>query len=285
LKPRLSDLAASLVIIDPYTGMPENIVLGFSGVSAESEHLSRYLFASENVRGLILDIASGTCYGSSILAHDKSNYVVATDINKNALTWGKTVYDHENLDFVLCNATRLPFRSRSFDSIVSFETLEHLDDADFYFDELYRVTKNGSMVIISTPNKTVTSPLVSKPLDSYHTKEYTLGGLLNITKVHKFDSIETYCQKRIGFIRFLARIFGVVLASLFWKIEVPPILWKRIYDRVERFVVNHDATNIDPDSNLYPIYQIMTKADILRYYNLILLLRKINNIKNGFLCY
>jgi len=262
------------MIIDPDTGMPKNIVLGYSEVSAQSEHLSRYLFASEKMKGFILDIASGTCYGSSILAHNELNYVIAADINMDVLTWGKTVYNRQNLDFVLCDATRLPFRSRSFDSIVSFETLEHLDDADFYFDELYRVMKNGAMVILSTPNKTVTSPLVSKPLDSYHMREYTLRGLLNLTKVHKFDAIGTYCQKGIGFIRFLARICGVVLASLFWKIGVPPILWKRIYNKVERLIINHDVTTIDPDSKLYPIYRVMTKTDSLRYYNLILILRK-----------
>jgi hypothetical protein len=44
----------------------------------------------------VLDIASGTCYGSSILKRaDDVNLVVSVDIDVDVLTFGKIVYNAE----------------------------------------------------------------------------------------------------------------------------------------------------------------------------------------------
>ena len=39
-------------------------------MSSTSEHLARYLFCRNYVKGLMLDVAAGPCYGSSVLALD-----------------------------------------------------------------------------------------------------------------------------------------------------------------------------------------------------------------------
>jgi hypothetical protein len=45
--------------IDPSTKSPELILLGYCSNEAAGEHLSRYLFASKFVHGVVLDVASG----------------------------------------------------------------------------------------------------------------------------------------------------------------------------------------------------------------------------------
>ncbi|HPD73699.1 MAG TPA: class I SAM-dependent methyltransferase [bacterium] len=51
----------------------------------------------------------------------------------------------------VCSATELPFADSSFDSHISFEALEHIDDPYKYFEEAARVTKSGGIVGFSVP--------------------------------------------------------------------------------------------------------------------------------------
>ena len=80
--------------VDPLTKSPELILLGYCSNEAASEHLSRYLFASKFVHGVVLDVASGTCYGSNILRRQASvSMVVSVDIDRDVLKYGRIVYN------------------------------------------------------------------------------------------------------------------------------------------------------------------------------------------------
>jgi len=81
---------------DPLTKSPELTLLGYCSNETDSEHLSRYLLASKFAYGLVLEIASGACYGSSILKRaDDVNIVISVDIDVDVLTSGKMVYNAE----------------------------------------------------------------------------------------------------------------------------------------------------------------------------------------------
>jgi hypothetical protein len=82
--------------IDPLTKSTELILLGYCSNETASEHLSRYLLAAKFVQGAVLDIASGACYGFSILKRaDDVNMVISVDIDVDVLTFGKMVYNAE----------------------------------------------------------------------------------------------------------------------------------------------------------------------------------------------
>jgi len=96
---KFTDLINKILIkhADPLTISPGLILLGLLGYCSNetaSEHLSRYLLASKFARGLVLDVASGTCYGFSILKRACDvKMVVSVDIDKDALKYGRIVYD------------------------------------------------------------------------------------------------------------------------------------------------------------------------------------------------
>jgi SAM-dependent methyltransferase len=46
----------------------------------------------------------------------------------------------------------IPFDDSQFDVVVATEVIEHLENPWFFVRELYRVTKAGGVVVISTPN-------------------------------------------------------------------------------------------------------------------------------------
>lgn len=63
--------------------------------------------------------------------------------------------------FLVASADNLPFKDETFDIVLCTEVMEHMDDPVKALDEIYRVTKEGGKVIITTPNK------VFKPLFAF----------------------------------------------------------------------------------------------------------------------
>jgi ubiquinone/menaquinone biosynthesis C-methylase UbiE len=76
-----------------------------------------------------------------------------------ARVWGMdldTVLDTDNRTQpfgVRGDLSRIPFRSNSFDMVISRSVVEHLTDPSAVFREFYRVLRPGGRVVILTPNK------------------------------------------------------------------------------------------------------------------------------------
>jgi GT2 family glycosyltransferase/2-polyprenyl-3-methyl-5-hydroxy-6-metoxy-1,4-benzoquinol methylase len=127
-----------------------------SGMLVYAEHISRYRFAAQFVAGKrVLDIASGTGYGSELLKQAGATSVIGVDCSKDAVAYSLAEHCGGHPDFVLGDAVRLPLGDRSFDVIVSFETLEHVPEPDEMLAELRRVLKEDGLIVASTPNKSV----------------------------------------------------------------------------------------------------------------------------------
>jgi ubiquinone/menaquinone biosynthesis C-methylase UbiE len=60
----------------------------------------------------------------------------------------------KNVNFIVANATQLPFKARIFDKIVCADFIEHigLSDKALLVDEMRRIIKENGLIIISTPN-------------------------------------------------------------------------------------------------------------------------------------
>ena len=106
--------------MDERTGFLEVALIGYCANIAAGEHLSRYLHASKHVSGLVLDCASASCYGSSIIRRNGGSMVVSVDRDEDLLQYGRKVF---NAECILADVINLPFREKIFDSIVSLELL------------------------------------------------------------------------------------------------------------------------------------------------------------------
>ncbi|RPH52286.1 MAG: class I SAM-dependent methyltransferase [Planctomycetota bacterium] len=126
------------------------------------EHVARYRFARERVKGRVLDVACGTGYGTAMLD------AVGVDLSLEALRYAK----RHPAAYVAADAARLPF-GPIFDAVVSFETIEHVPDPERFVAECLRVLKPGGQFIVSTPNRELWSPRSPKPLQRHHVKEFT----------------------------------------------------------------------------------------------------------------
>lgn len=87
----------------------------------------------------ILDLG---CGNNKYKSHNKNDIVIGVDNAK--LPNVNVVHDLNKFPY--------PFKKNEFDLIYTIHTLEHLDNLDKVFQELIRITKNHSRIIIRVPH-------------------------------------------------------------------------------------------------------------------------------------
>ncbi|MBO3086701.1 class I SAM-dependent methyltransferase [Cellulomonas dongxiuzhuiae] len=153
-----------------------------------AEHLTRYLAAAEIVRGKrVLDIASGSGYGSSLLAGTAAS-VVGVDVSEVAVSYAARTYGAGNLEFRHGDAEKIPLEDDSVDVVVTFETIEHVADYHRFVAEIDRVLAPGGIALVSTPND-----LEFVEGNHFHLHEFVYDELLELLAPH-FGHISPYFQ-------------------------------------------------------------------------------------------
>lgn len=154
-----------------------------------AEHVARYIFASQFVKGkAVLDIACGVGYGANLFSNKGASKVFGVDISKEAIDYAKEKYGKKNIGFVLGDAEKIPLPDNSVDVVVSFETIEHLKNYQSFLKEIKRVLRKDGLAIISTPNKE-TYP----PGNIFHIKEFSLEEFETMLQSH-FKKIVFFYQ-------------------------------------------------------------------------------------------
>jgi ubiquinone/menaquinone biosynthesis C-methylase UbiE len=134
-----------------FTG--ERVIPGQVDVDLWNEHLSRYTFAARLARRKrVLDVGCGAGYGTAELALT-AREVTGLDVSAEAVAYAHEHYGRENVRFEVGSATALPFEDASFDLVVAFEVIEHLENWAELLTEARRVLAPGGQLVVSTPNK------------------------------------------------------------------------------------------------------------------------------------
>lgn len=180
------------------------------------DHIARYKFAGKYVKGKdVLDIACGTGYGSKFLKDAGAAKVIGVDISIDAIDFAIAKYKMSGLEFKFGNMLNINFPESYFDVIVSFETIEHIKNPERAIAELHRVLKPKGILIVSTPNRKLTSPGKSfndAPNNPFHVKEYYTKEFISILSGH-FKILEVYGQRGINKL-FLLPILERILRKL-----------------------------------------------------------------------
>lgn len=135
-------------------GVPERFVPAeMHGQLVEAEHMARYWWATTFCEGRrVLDAGCGVGYGARLLKQAGAAEVVAVDLSDAVIEVARQLVP----DGVACevaDARSLPYREDSFDLIVCFETIEHVDEQDRVLEQFARVLRPDGLLLISSPNR------------------------------------------------------------------------------------------------------------------------------------
>jgi O-antigen biosynthesis protein len=162
------------------------------------EHLHRYLWAARIVGGgRVLDLGSGEGFGAAILA-ESAAAVVGIDIDERTVEHSRLNYagDGGNLEFRVASAADLSeFGDASFDAVVAFEVIEHLDEQDEAMDEVARVLGPDGVLILSTPDRLMYSEATGYE-NPFHMRELTLEELRQLL-LRRFAHAALWSQRTI----------------------------------------------------------------------------------------
>jgi SAM-dependent methyltransferase len=107
-------------------------------------------YAAEKTGISVLDIGCGCGYLlSKLLAVQSVSSLFGVDFSIGRLRLAKK---RGISNIGACDAERLPFRSNSFDFVLSTETLEHLIDPQGMLQETKRVLKHDGILILTVPS-------------------------------------------------------------------------------------------------------------------------------------
>jgi SAM-dependent methyltransferase len=120
------------------------------------EHVYRYRFAAARVAGRrVLDLACGEGYGAAALARAGARSVLGVDLSAEACAHARAKY---GLETRAGSAEAIPLADGAVDTVVSFETLEHVPAPERFLAECARVLAPGGELIVSTPNRPCYQP-------------------------------------------------------------------------------------------------------------------------------
>lgn len=160
-----------------------------------ADHIGRYKFALNffKTEMNILDIACGIGYGSYLIASSSPGVkVLGIDIEQRAIDYANKHYKCDNNKFSIGDASNLNLSNKSFDAVVSFETIEHINQPKLFIENVKRVLKNDGIFIVSSPNQT-TLPF-DKAKYPFHHQHFTSDELSKLLIDSGFEIVDVYSQ-------------------------------------------------------------------------------------------
>ena len=151
-------------------------------------HLARYNYALGYARAKkVLDASCGSGYGVDLM-YDVSKEVLGVDVSVEAVEYAKKRYRGK---FEVVDLDK-DFPDGKFDLVVSFETIEHLDNPDFFLEN---VKKNSKKFLFSIPISTL------HPYhNSYHKRNYSVDDAKKLIYKH-FDNVVWRNQRKFNISR------------------------------------------------------------------------------------
>jgi ubiquinone/menaquinone biosynthesis C-methylase UbiE/glycosyltransferase involved in cell wall biosynthesis len=164
--------------------------------------------------------------------------VIGVDISKETISAAEKKYPQDNITFIESDAATITLDENSVDVVVSFETIEHLEDHNAFFREIKRVLKKDGIAFISSPNKYIFSA-INGMTNKFHLSEITL------------DEFEVLTNRWFKNVRILKQqVFGASHLTGGIRTECPVYFEKNEYNEILQY---HEIEN--------PLYAFAVMTD------------------------
>ncbi len=208
------------------------------------EHFHRYLLAARYASGRrILDIASGSGFGSALLAQAAES-VVGIDRSEPAVRAAQATYGGNKLAFVVGDAEAVPLADAAVDLVVGFETIEHISRPAAFIQEARRVLSPQGVLLVSTPERDTYRRSRGNALNPFHLAEMTDEEFVAALQ-SKFEYVALYGQR-------------VTYGSFLWPLDAPD----RIHPIAHFDTANRIMQEFNLDANDGPIYLLAIASQV-----------------------
>ena len=202
-----------------FTG--EFFVPGKSGERIEADHMERYRFACKFAQGKsILDIACGVGYSAPMLIKAGATSYDGVDLSEKLVRYANHTYGSDCVNFFVGDICTYN-NGKTYDMITCYETIEHVKGYESAIRNLYNLLNQDGVLLISSPNRLITSPralsIYDKPGNKFHSQEFTPEELLQILHNSGFVAskadIYGQRQRRVYSNRFMRKIVRFVFGD------------------------------------------------------------------------
>lgn len=162
------------------------------------EHIARYQFSLAYIKGRVLDLSCGSGYGTHLIAKRGKGLideVIGVDLDSEAITYAKGEYYHPKSSFHVADATdrHLVDELGKFDCVVSFETIEHIEEEEALLNNYYELLKPGGTLIVSTPFGEGRGIPCGQPFHVHQLTEQEFQELF----IHRYAEVQFYYQNGV----------------------------------------------------------------------------------------
>lgn len=137
------------------------------------KHLFAYKLANQYLKkgSTVLEIGCGDGYGANYLAENDIN-VTGIDVDKHSIKYAQKKYKKHKLSFHLYDGECIKYEPHSFDMVISFQVMEHVENINLYLENIKKMLKPNGLFLITTPNRTYRLCPGQSPDNPYHLREY-----------------------------------------------------------------------------------------------------------------
>jgi SAM-dependent methyltransferase len=153
------------------------------------DNIERYHFACKIAKNKsVLDVACGPGHALSLFLEAGVYSYDGVDIHEESIAYANYKYSDKaylnNRINYHVGDIRTFSNGKTFDIITCYGVIEHVKDYEFAIKNLYSLLNYGGVLLISSPNRLITSPhcmsIDDKPSNKLHVQEFTPNELLSI---------------------------------------------------------------------------------------------------------
>jgi 2-polyprenyl-3-methyl-5-hydroxy-6-metoxy-1,4-benzoquinol methylase len=214
-------------------------------------HTKAYIAAVEYVKGDLLEVGCGQGRGISIMVPHVKKYV-ALERHQNIVDELGKKYPQVDIRQAVVPPLEVP--DDAFDTVISFQVIEHINDDRAFLKEIYRSLKPGGKALITTPN--IKMSLTRNP---WHVREYTAEQLQELASgifskvvakgIHGNEKAMSYYEMNKRSVRKFTRIdiFNLQYRLPAWMLRIPYDILNRLNRNRLKEADNELVRSFTPD--------------------------------------